>query len=73
MLLADKLYKPGDTLPDTDEARMLAECGDAEVIEPAVVPSQPQAKPAKTKPAPEKEVKKPESKGPENADGTGNP
>ena len=72
MLLSDRLYKPGDVIPDTEEARDLVKRGDAEVIEPPAA-SQPQAKPAKSKPAPEKEVKKPDSKGSENADGTGNP
>ena len=68
MLLSDRLYKPGDTLPDTEEARILARRGDAEVIEPAA-PAQKTAKPAKTKPTPEP---KPDTQESDSADGTGN-
>lgn len=70
MLLSDRLYKPGDTLPDIEEARILAERGDAKVIDetPAAPLSKP-VKAAKVKPAiPDK----PETKEPENGDGAGN-
>jgi len=69
MLLADKLYRPGDILPDIEEARILARRGDAEVIEEPAAPVQKTAKPAKTKPTPEP---KPDNQEPGNADGAEN-
>ena len=70
MLLADKLYRPGDTLPDTEDARVLAGRGDAEVIEAPTVSPQEPAKTKKQKPAPET---KPDNQEPGSEDGTGNP
>lgn len=71
MLLADKLYRPGDTLPDTEDARILAERGDAEIIEaPAAQLPQEPARTKKTKPVPEPRPNTQES---DSADGTGNP
>lgn len=70
MLLSDRLYKPGDTLPDTEEARRLAEHGDAEIIEkPAATPPQEPARTKKAKPAPEP---KPDTQESDSTDGTGN-
>lgn len=69
MLLSDRLYKPGDTLPDTEEARTLAGRGDAEVIGEPLAPVQRTAKPARTKPTPEP---KSDTQELDSADGTGN-
>ncbi|MBQ9528267.1 MAG: hypothetical protein IJR68_11700 [Fretibacterium sp.] len=70
MLLADKLYRPGDILPDIEEARILARRGDAEVIDEPAAPAQKTAKSAKTKPTPEP---KPGTQESDNEDGTDNP